>query len=108
MIVSMNKIIITIVSIISFGHPVMAQNERDSIIHVFNTYIKLTDEFTKSVSENDTAHYNRARHNVETYGANNFDPILPRFVTMVCKTKDSELFNEFLKVLIATESSADE
>ena len=82
--------------------------ERDSIVKIFQKVITLQDVFFKSVERNDTAVIDKARYQLEHYFEDSYDAVLPKLVTLVCGTKDVGLFSVFLKVLIATENSADE
>lgn len=108
----------TIILIISIlvGSFAQAQQERDSILKIFQTVIHLNNDFLKTIGKNDTGFFYRStkeeysltKARLEKYQDDHFDTILPRFVSLTCEKKDITLFNEFLKVLIANENSADE
>jgi len=82
--------------------------ERDSIVKVFQKVITLQDVFFRAVEKNDMAVIDKARSQLEDYCEDHYDAVLPKLVKIICGTKDVGLFSVFLKVLIATENSADE
>jgi hypothetical protein len=104
----MKKAIIIFILSILVSYFAKAQQERDSIIKIFHTVIKLNNDFLESLKRNDSTFGYKERRIVEKYSEDYYDSILPRFVDITCKTKDSELLFEFLKVLIANQNSADE
>jgi len=112
----MKKGTIILIIFILVGPFAQAQQERDSILKIFQTVIQLNNDFLKTIGKNDTGffirstkeEYSSTRARLEKYQDDHFDTILPRFVSLTCGKKDITLFNEFLEVLIATENSADE
>jgi hypothetical protein len=104
----MKKVFLLLSFVIQLSFFATAQKDRDSIIKVFHTLIKLNDNFLESQKKNDSAIAIKERQILETYSENYYDPILPTFVDLTCKTKDSDLFQEFLKVLVSSQNSANE
>ena len=81
------------------------------IIPIFKKYSDLNKDFIYSASSGfgkSGKPYTELRQEVERYGENIYNPALDSTKNIICRDNDKELLSEYLKVLIATNNSADE
>jgi hypothetical protein len=82
----------------------------DSVLIVFQTYVKLNEKFLQSVPKDSPTNllYKENLLNVEEFCENKFSPILPYAEKIICENEDGKLLAELFKVQINTQNSANE
>lgn len=85
-----------------------ANERRDEIIKIIDTYEQLNNAFLETVEKGDLEKHQIARKEVEEYGEKYYEPILPEIEKLVCEQTDVKLLQRFLELLIKTANSASE